>query len=193
MVQTWTLLLWVISQAKVLDCDERLCPSAWVTSKQRGDGFCDLSCNTVPCGFDSGMTDLSEFHYTDSNCYTPCSELKCSIVASYQTPCVLLADFGKGECNKKVDTAECGWDVGLCGYCAHNCELYVGFEEDLGNQVCQENCDSEECAYDGGDCVLTMQGFCNSGCFEEMLGNGVCWVSRGRDMHKRATSQCTPV
>ncbi|MBV5280705.1 MAG: hypothetical protein J0651_05600, partial [Actinobacteria bacterium] len=56
----------------------------------------------------------------------------------------------------------------------HNCELYVGFEEDLGNQVCQENCDSEECAYDGGDCVLTMQGFCNSGCFEEMLGNGVC-------------------
>ena len=117
------LLVLSTAQAKLLDCDERLCPLAWVFPKQRGDGYCDLSCNTAPCGFDSEATDLKLFRYTESDCYSLCSLVKCFGATSYPTPCVTLGDFGNGVCKETVATAECGWDVGICGYCAYHCEL----------------------------------------------------------------------
>lgn len=145
------MLVLAISQAKLLDCDLQLCPPSEVLSKQRGDDYCDLSCNTAPCGFDSGATDSSSF--SESDCYAACSQAMCIGDLPYPIRCVTLANFGNGACIERAATNACGWDVGICGFCAYHCELYSGYEADLGNQVCQPQCDKKECAYDGGDCV----------------------------------------
>lgn len=67
-----------------------------------------------------------------------------------------MPDFGKGECKVWHSTALSGWDVGLCEYCANNCEVYIGLKEDLGDGVCKEECNSRACEYDAGDCVGPM-------------------------------------
>ena len=118
-MRIWASLV-CVALAKLLDCDERLCPVDWVPSKQRGDDYCDLACNSAPCGFDSGLSSL--VNYVDSDCYLPCSQFMC-YEGPYPVPCMNIADFGKGACKKDVAAAECGWDMGMCGYCANNCEL----------------------------------------------------------------------
>lgn len=116
------LVVLLIVRTTSLECDERLCPSAWVLPKQRGDGFCDYSCNNVHCGFDSGVTDMKLFDFTQSDCYAACSQVLCDYWP-FLTFCVNLSNFGNGACLEGANVPECGWDVGMCGYCANNCEL----------------------------------------------------------------------
>jgi len=144
-------------------CSETLCPLAWVFSTQRGNGVCDLPCNTVLCGLDSAL--VSPFvDFSTSDCYGACTAAFFSWA---------LGDF---DCQSYfgLETAECGWDAGDCGYCADGCKAYSGFESDLGNGECQQACNSLACAFDGGDCVSSRQGYCQSGCFQPMLEDQVC-------------------
>lgn len=83
-------------------------------------------------------------------------------------------DFGEGFCKEEYSSALSGWEVGLCGYCAYHCKIYVGLKEDLGDGVCKEECNTKACEYDVGDCGGPIQVSCNSECQEEMLGDGVC-------------------
>ena len=153
------LLLLSAMAGAVHTCNEDLCPQAWVRFTQRGDGICDLACNTLACGLDG-----SELNYAQRDCSQDCAS---SIEAVWS--------LGNGVCEEPaLSTEECGWGGGDCGYCARGCKHHLGFESDLGNGKCTDACSVFACAWDGGDCVRSMQGFCNSGCFEPMLGDGVC-------------------
>ena len=150
------LLYWALATSAPT-CSEIFCPLAWVRSTQRGDGFCDLSCNTALCGFDGGQ------NFNQSDCYQACTA-----TAS------LTESLGNSECDLDWASEVCAWDAGDCGYCAEGCKTYAGLESELGNGECEEACNTAVCGFDGGDCVTSRQGYCNSGCFQPMLEDEVC-------------------
>lgn len=98
---------------------------------------------SLACGFDGALASISGLEYSTSDCYEVC---KSALV----DPSLL----GNTVCDgPPYDTEECGWDAGDCGYCAKECEVYLGWEADLGDGMCAEACDISACAWDGGDCV----------------------------------------
>ena len=56
--------------------------------------------------------------------------------------------LGNGICNDYLNTKECSWDLGDCGYCSRNCYFYM-----LNNKVCDKECFTEECEFDHFDCL----------------------------------------
>ena len=109
--------------------------------------MCDISCNRPYCLFDS---EGPEFSLESSDCYRQCqAQFFClDPQKPIQVACDLRKMLGNGECEEDYALAECGWDMGDCGYCALGC-----FEASLGNGKCEEECASKDCEYDGGDCV----------------------------------------
>lgn len=88
------------------------CPNSWIK-----DGYCDLVCNSTECMQDGGdcvgpnikmgfTGDVnSNFHWNDS--------------VSDQPPCVpncLDPWLSDGFCDESCNVAECGYDLGDCGY-----------------------------------------------------------------------------
>lgn len=124
-------------------CTEEGCPMVWVRSIQQGDGICDLSCDSRACGFDGALVSASGLDYTTSDCYERC-------VSALPDSSILGNNVCEGP---PLDSEECGWDAGDCGYCAQNCMFHSGFESDLGDGTCTEACSTLACAWDGGDCV----------------------------------------
>ena len=90
-------VLLVCSPIAAVVCSKQLCPEVWVSATQRGDGYCDLACNSEICGFDGGDCSV--------NCL---SELSVSVP-------------GNSVCETESNTEVCGWDAGDCGYCASGC------------------------------------------------------------------------
>ena len=132
-MNSWLLLslqcgLFQFSAATSLLCNSELCPVSWVNSIQRGDGWCDLTCNTLACGLDSNFID---------GYGTECNS------------CACWAELGNGICDQKCNNLDCGWDGGDCGVCAEGC-----LKEMLGNGVCEEVCNVPECVFDQYDCGL---------------------------------------
>ena len=76
-----------------LACSEMHCPLAWVLFTQRGDGMCDLACNSA-----SGLD------FSSSDCYQYCV----SVTSFPQT-------IENSECQAELDLEVCGWDAGDCG------------------------------------------------------------------------------
>ena len=58
------------------------------------------------------------------------------------------ANLGNGVCNDYLNTKECGWDLGDCGYCSKNCFFYM-----LNNGICDEECFTKDCEFDYLDCI----------------------------------------
>jgi hypothetical protein len=74
---------------------------------------CDLSCNSLPCHFDILTDELQEplnKTFKSSDCYTNC-------LATCDLPLL-----GNDVCDPACNTAECGYDLGKCGYCARDCK-----------------------------------------------------------------------
>ena len=146
--------LWGLGYVLVLSagltCDSDVCPATWI-----GDGYCDLSCMTAGCNWDSGSSG--------SDCAGVCLEAGCGPRSE-----------GDPLCRAVCNTAACGWDWGNCGVCVSGCKSYLGTEDLVGNGVCDDICHHQSCSFDGGDCVLSTQGTCAFGCFSSMLGDGTC-------------------
>ena len=140
------------SHCELLSCDENLCPPSDI-----GDSICEFPCNIAPCGYDSSSffsAPNGGFNFSTSDCYQTCLDTQtCDLSLLNNTIC----DAG---CN----TAECGWDLGDCGYCAQNCPIAL-----LTNDVCDEVCEGEICSFDNHAC-----GLCALGCFEEDLYAPAC-------------------
>ncbi|CAG9312602.1 unnamed protein product [Blepharisma stoltei] len=68
------LSLFFIIQAFGADiaCNLHECPPVIVTSKQQGDGNCDLNCMSPYCNYDSGSVFQSFDDRLKSDCYEPC-------------------------------------------------------------------------------------------------------------------------
>jgi hypothetical protein len=72
-----------------------------------------LSCNILPCHLDIFIDELQEPLYKtfkSSDCYADC-------IATCQAS-LLQNDMCDSACN----SAECGYDLGKCGYCAKDCK-----------------------------------------------------------------------
>ena len=78
-------------------CDSSLCPASW-----KGDGFCDLSCMTAACSWDSGLQG--------SDCAATCVNSGCGNRLEEDPYC-------RSQCN----IAACGWDWGRCAVCSAGC------------------------------------------------------------------------
>lgn len=141
------MLQWVLLRTvAAVHCADS-CASAWVRSRQRGDGVCDWECNAAFCGFDIGAAGQWD-------CEKDCLQSGCQ-----------LDLLGNGVCDSQCQSAACGYDKGDCGYCAYSCPLHF-----LNDAICQAECNVQICGFDKGSC-----GECAPGCsLGELLGNGVC-------------------
>jgi len=135
------LLLGGVAALVTLPCDEKLCRPEWVMSMQRGDGRCDLGCNTEMCGFDSKSMQGESVWVGD--CFFPCL-MTCNYCTHLATTCLAAFAF-----------PICAWDSGKCGYCNLGCTFYSGFRADLGDGVCKAECNTPLCHFDAGDCVTS--------------------------------------
>jgi hypothetical protein len=90
------------------ECNKLKCPTISTNNNQ-----CDLSCNILPCHLDIFIDELPDPLYKtfkSSDCYVDC-------IATCQAS-LLKNDVCDSACN----SAECGYDLGKCGYCAKGCK-----------------------------------------------------------------------
>lgn len=64
-IGVWRVVVLFGVAALELLCSEEVCPTSWVTSTQRGDGTCEVTCMNAVCGFDG------------SDCLGTCAEAGC--------------------------------------------------------------------------------------------------------------------
>jgi len=95
--KAWLAML-TLALGSGLTCDLSLCPTTW-----RGDGYCDQSCMTAACNWDSGSKG--------SDCAATCVSAGCGERVEEDSIC-------RSQCNMAV----CGWDWGGCGVCAAGCK-----------------------------------------------------------------------
>jgi predicted outer membrane repeat protein len=151
-------MLWLLTlSVGALDCNPTYCPPNWLS-----DAYCDSdtdsdsdrdSCNIIPCKFDS-QTELTSPYYlsfVNSDCLYDCLK-DCS-----------MEELENDVCDEACNTKECGYDLGVCGYCAKGC-----MESMLGDGTCNEECNTPMCYSDDGDCL------CDTGCTKDKLDNDVC-------------------
>jgi hypothetical protein len=97
-----------------LECNRLRCPTVYLNNPASTEGTsCNLSCNNIPCHLDILTDELQEPLYTtfkSSDCYMDC-------LATCEVG-LLKNDVCDSACN----TAECGYDLGNCGYCASDCK-----------------------------------------------------------------------
>jgi hypothetical protein len=89
------------------ECNKLTCPTLSLNNLH-----CDLSCNILPCNLDIFIDELQEppTTFKSSDCYGDC------LVICEQS---LL---NNAVCDSACSTAECGYDLGKCGYCAKDCK-----------------------------------------------------------------------
>ena len=147
---TLLLLQIALSLSDLFSCDPNQCNVLDV-----GNLSCDLSCNILPCNFDSPV-DCSKnlqqcFEFSD--CYSKCVLDGCN-----------PEHLANGVCDSDCNTHNCGWDAGDCGYCSNGCTTEL-----LTNDVCDPVCDSFTCMYDNDAC-----GWCAHDCFLADLNADTC-------------------
>jgi hypothetical protein len=75
-IRVWRVILFGVA-AQALFCSEEVCPMSWVTSTQRGNGTCEVTCMNAVCEFDV------------SDCSGACARTGCTAIK-----------FGDGDCNE---------------------------------------------------------------------------------------------
>jgi predicted outer membrane repeat protein len=160
-------MLWLLTlSVGALDCNPLWCPSTWFS-----DAYCDsnLDCNIIPCKFDS-QTELTKPYYLsflNSDCLDNCL-VYCS-----------MEQLKNDVCDEACNIGECGYDLGVCGYCAKGC-----FKDMLGNGECNKECSTSMCYRDNGDCP------CSDGCTKDKLANDVCDSECNNNICSRDNSKC---
>ncbi|CAG9330615.1 unnamed protein product [Blepharisma stoltei] len=142
---------------------------------------------TEYCNYDASGS-LQAFDFSNSDCYFEC------VYYNGCDPGLL----GNGICDITCNYAECGWDLGDCGYCNNSCyqdmlgnACYSSCNTDscysgesycqecsinctsslLGNGICDKVCNNADCNFDFGDCENST---CADGCYWWMINDGVC-------------------
>ena len=160
------------------DCGSN-CPWWYVSAKQPGDGWCDLSCMIKACEFDKG--DCA-YECTNTGCQNTAANGVCDASCNFQicgydfgdcvscnsecTPdLVTSTQPGNGICDTVCMTVPCNFDDGDCASCCAN----QGCDKTAADGVCDWECDNSQCGNDFGDC-----GYCIDGCTESLYMNSVC-------------------
>ena len=154
MSPAWLLYFVKVIFIKALfECDKNQCSYFALT-----DNICTPACNTVSCNFDTPVpctdTSVLDFFLDLSDCSQSClSPGICNVT-----------NLANAICDADCNTAECGWDLGDCGYCSPGCTIDL-----LTNDVCDPICSNLPCMFDNNLC-----GWCAVGCFEKDLYSSAC-------------------
>ena len=152
MIDQYLRMLMLISIKFVLSdlfsSDDIGCYSVFIS-----DGTCQTFCMNNMSNFDSSIdsSNLIEV-FQGSDCYESCRKTGCSED--------LLANT---QCDDICNVPECGWDLGMCGFCNAGCTI-----EKLLNDEKDEECNVINCKYDNGQ-----YGWCAPGCKKEDLFSSV--------------------
>jgi hypothetical protein len=113
----WLIMIAVLVNlvlVNAFECNKLMCPTFYLNNPiDYNNRTCDLSCNSLPCNLDIMTDKLQEplfKTFKSSDCYMDCMEI-CE-------PTLLSNDV----CDPTCSTAECGFDLGKCGYCARDCK-----------------------------------------------------------------------
>ncbi|OMJ68621.1 hypothetical protein SteCoe_33871 [Stentor coeruleus] len=150
------LLSLIAYSTAVLDLDFPFSCSSYICkSYEQSDSTCNLLCMTPPCNFDSGETITESWYerFASSGCFSSCLDLGCTSEMLKNSICDI-------ECNIQ----ECGFDLGVCGYCASGCT-----KEMLINGIQDPECNTQACMHDNN-----AYGWCNEGCFQDDLESKTC-------------------
>ncbi|CAG9330614.1 unnamed protein product [Blepharisma stoltei] len=112
---------------------------------------------TEYCNYDAAGS-LQAFNFSNSDCFFDCV---------YYNGCDLNL-LGNGICDNACNYAECGWDLGDCGYCNNNCKNNSGYQDMLGS-ACYSSCNTTSCYHGESYCQE-----CSENCIYSILGDGIC-------------------
>ncbi|OMJ68192.1 hypothetical protein SteCoe_34433 [Stentor coeruleus] len=150
------LLSLVLHSFASLDLDFPFsCSSYACKSYELFDTSCNLLCMTPPCNFDSSDITTSSWYgrFISSGCFSSCFDLGCTAEM-----------LQNSVCDTKCNIQECGFDLGVCGYCASGCTKSM-----LLNGIKDPACNTKACMYDNN-----AYGWCIEGCFQDDLNSTTC-------------------
>ena len=143
------------------------------------DGTCQTNCMNINSNFDSSInsSNLTEV-FIGSDCFEACKAKGCNETL-----------LGNTECDDICNVAECGWDLGKCGFCNNGCTI-----EKLLNDEKDEECNVTNCKYDNNQ-----YGWCTPGCkkedlistiFKKECNNTQCSMQNGTGMPNECSEGC---